>query len=526
MNTDTPSIADALPSFLRTPEPYPDESPMGYVLRVAEHNCYESPNWILRLAGLDPPAFEKRCRGLGALSVDAGLERFMGLFAHQLCVLVETLVVKDAGGGESRIPRSTIPAVALRPRYRKVCPECLRERSYCRSSWDLVCVTACPTHRAVLLDACPACQRRVGWNRPGVSVCRCRYDWRDHPTVPIEDAQMLATTLLMRAVDGIGTGAGDAQQRCDPAGGLPLGDRCRVLLALAPLAVVAGQSGHLARGVSNTERHEAMEFAARVLTPWPSNFHRFCEQIVSKGSRFALANRLDRLATRDSLAFLRIEFDRHIDTRRLIPADVARLELDRNAPGSALPKSAGPVRILRVEPDTSAEWGDRERRKEVRATGARLPPKAQVARTLGIRDEQLDEAIAAECLTVASGPDIDGFSEGRLDTGAVSDLFDRFDHLAEPPPGRYLAPYFAHEYLRLDQVAARLHEEHVEFGAWLCAVLDGRITPYRCLPRARGRSTPLLSKFAFFRGALADYIKRRQSKRKAGVPRPRHSSDE
>ena len=76
---------------------------MGYVLRIAEHNRYDSPNWILRLAGLDPPAFEKRCRGLGAASVDAGFERFTGLFDHRLCVLVETLVVNDGRGGESWI---------------------------------------------------------------------------------------------------------------------------------------------------------------------------------------------------------------------------------------------------------------------------------------------------------------------------------------------------------------------------------------------------------------------------------------
>ena len=38
--------------LLRTPPPLPDESLMGYILRLSELNYYESPRWILDLAGL------------------------------------------------------------------------------------------------------------------------------------------------------------------------------------------------------------------------------------------------------------------------------------------------------------------------------------------------------------------------------------------------------------------------------------------------------------------------------------------
>jgi hypothetical protein len=38
--------------LLRTPTPYEDESLAGYILRLANKNYYESPNWILQLAGL------------------------------------------------------------------------------------------------------------------------------------------------------------------------------------------------------------------------------------------------------------------------------------------------------------------------------------------------------------------------------------------------------------------------------------------------------------------------------------------
>jgi hypothetical protein len=38
--------------LLRTPSPQPDESLMGYILRLSETNYYETPKWILDLAGL------------------------------------------------------------------------------------------------------------------------------------------------------------------------------------------------------------------------------------------------------------------------------------------------------------------------------------------------------------------------------------------------------------------------------------------------------------------------------------------
>ena len=40
------------PLLLRTPPPYEDESLAGYLIRLAQSNYYPSPNWILRLAGL------------------------------------------------------------------------------------------------------------------------------------------------------------------------------------------------------------------------------------------------------------------------------------------------------------------------------------------------------------------------------------------------------------------------------------------------------------------------------------------
>src|SRR6266508_3149351 len=51
-NLTVSKAARAGEQLLRSPAPQPDESLMGYILRLAESNYYETPKWILDLAGL------------------------------------------------------------------------------------------------------------------------------------------------------------------------------------------------------------------------------------------------------------------------------------------------------------------------------------------------------------------------------------------------------------------------------------------------------------------------------------------
>jgi hypothetical protein len=62
-NLTVSKAARAGEQLLRSPAPQPDESLMGYILRLAESNCYETPKWILELAGL------LTCAGNGALGI-------------------------------------------------------------------------------------------------------------------------------------------------------------------------------------------------------------------------------------------------------------------------------------------------------------------------------------------------------------------------------------------------------------------------------------------------------------------------
>lgn len=65
-------------------------------------------------------------------------------------------------------------AHSLRITVPQVCPVCIRELGYCQASWDLMAMTACPHHRALLVDRCAGCKQYLSWNRPAVEICTCK----------------------------------------------------------------------------------------------------------------------------------------------------------------------------------------------------------------------------------------------------------------------------------------------------------------------------------------------------------------
>lgn len=59
-----------------------------------------------------------------------------------------------------------------------VCPKCLSEDAYLRSTWTLAECGVCHRHRCQLVNECPACENPLQYNRRNIELCRCGYDLR------------------------------------------------------------------------------------------------------------------------------------------------------------------------------------------------------------------------------------------------------------------------------------------------------------------------------------------------------------
>jgi excisionase family DNA binding protein len=265
--------------------PHSDESLLGYLIRLTELNSYDTPSWILQLAGMGSYvrkgsiAFDA-CLDLAALARLTGVtEKRLGALMHR-CTTSRKNVF-----GDCYVFGTAVPRIAIRVHRPKVCPACLREYGYLRQLWDLTIVTTCPLHKCLLQDECPNCRRALSRTRSNLSVCKCEYDWRQISLSPVEEAELEVTKRV--------------HSLCNLPGGLecfsesiefnPLSD-LKLSELLSAVFFVASQycsasSFHRKKkmiakfggSMKNGDIHSFLSKAVTVFRDWPSNYFSFLE---------------------------------------------------------------------------------------------------------------------------------------------------------------------------------------------------------------------------------------------------------
>ena len=152
-------------------DPLPRESPRGYLCRVAQEHGYCGPLSLAQIAGLPTSGLER----------DDSVKQI----AHVLRLEPEewqAMYYRHIGGRNRFEQRSfygqRISDDDLNYDRPRICPRCLKQRPIWWAVWDLGLVTTCPIHRCQLVNQCPACKRRLAWQRPSVHKCRCGLDLR------------------------------------------------------------------------------------------------------------------------------------------------------------------------------------------------------------------------------------------------------------------------------------------------------------------------------------------------------------
>lgn len=243
-------------------EPDPDESCMGWALRVAEANFLMSPWHVFRAAGVQPLY-------VGILRFDAEkLARFVGVDERQL----QAIGCADTSRRAARVVFRG--HVVSRSRVRnwtpQFCPQCVAERGLARGVWDLHLVSACTRHRLLLVDRCPGCARRVSWYRPTVGVCKCGTALGTAARRPASDADVAVSAAIEAAL----TGSVDAWTAC-----FGTANAAVTRWAATPLNHVLVSIRELARLADDVsartpicERTRIVQGAGPVILGWPQSF--------------------------------------------------------------------------------------------------------------------------------------------------------------------------------------------------------------------------------------------------------------
>lgn len=513
--------------LLRTPVPQPDESLMGYLLRLAEANHYDSPKWILDLAGLKISSLDEGWRRLCQTRVDFTLFRQLtGLTQPEVEELQHEIVSEEEYDYNSRDAHRTVPVDAIRFSHPKVCPDCLRENNYCRKLWDLLVITVCPLHQTVMMDKCPCCNRKISWNRKGTSECRCGYDWRDAETSRLERSEFRATEWLMRSPTSALSQGVSARKEDVPIRRLSFNDLSRVLRCLAEFLPVGEAKLRLHSGLENDLCHVALEKAAAVLEDWPAGFRRFCEQSLLETTWPDLASCLNRLAGRDTLAFLRVALEEYLEylsqlpnppildliERRFLPPDKARGRLGLGRQGFEILLTTGKLRVTSGVNDPDTLLVDEKSIRDLLDRRKWMLTIEQAACVLGISANELRDLTDHGCLEVASGPKLDGFPDARMEKSAIIGLYNRLERRAEPAKECILFASLSDDLIEQEEVRELLNVRNLSFGEWLQASLNGEVSPLKLLPLVghefNGYS---LNHFAFRKEQFERYVKERCS---------------
>ncbi|MBY0420524.1 MAG: TniQ family protein [Pararheinheimera sp.] len=182
------------------PRPLPNESFVGYVMRVGLHNGRYTIACISNAVGMQ---FDLRT----CLPDGKAHSKFVAKLAGMLRLEATDLE------GRFRQPEQNMKVQDrmikdIRFRNVKFCPFCLSDNGFFSSLWENSCATHCATHQVQLIDKCPECEHRFNqWNANYHLLCiHCGCSWSQldrrkfHSEVPLYQMVALSKPHALTAL--------------------------------------------------------------------------------------------------------------------------------------------------------------------------------------------------------------------------------------------------------------------------------------------------------------------------------------
>lgn len=250
--------------LVRTPLHFPNESLLGYLLRVSEANGYDTPWHVFRLAGLNQSEMQSPNLPLALLApvLNSDTEELASLaYVSSGPAPSFKILGHDLGkSGKENYLRLRRPAF---------CPHCVQEKGYIEAFWDLSAAVACPDHHCPPIRHCHECGETIRWLRPGLLRCRCGANLSDASamgmsTPTVELMGLLRAKLSRTPLREQPNTSGFPVEALEP---IPMQAMMRMLLSL-------GEQCLQSRGVNAPELAAAFVAASTVLSDWPRGYHR------------------------------------------------------------------------------------------------------------------------------------------------------------------------------------------------------------------------------------------------------------
>jgi TniQ len=254
----------------RTPGPYSNESPAGYLLRLAAANGYVGTSVLVEI-------MEERAGHVLTPGWDYGkLQSLLG--PRQ--ILPSDFGYRPVGSyvrGAVSLMGHSLYSRHLGITKARICTQCIEEIGYMPAVWDLKAYVACPIHGCMMLKRCGSCGVRILTNRPAPLQCRCGADLRHTKVEPAPRSLIALMEVLHAKVMGQGECLVTAYSAGLPIDALlacELDILCKIIVMGATLFSWMQNSIRAPR--KTTEIVKYLPQVGELFSCWPHNFYKFC----------------------------------------------------------------------------------------------------------------------------------------------------------------------------------------------------------------------------------------------------------
>jgi hypothetical protein len=504
---------------------------VGYLLRLATLNRYDTLSWILQLAQIKRYVQSKLSFAFDISLNLTPLLKLTGVDKEKLAALLYSSADNLRNTvGDYLVFGSPVPQYMIRLSYPKICPECLRETGYIRKLWELSPITTCPLHRCLLLDECPNCRKRLTWSRPEIGRCRCRFSWHEYKSPLVTDCELQVTRQIYLLCDQtVPLDVDGASQTANPLRHLELKHLLSALFFIASQfkGIVDTKGKHLAPSARNAETHMLLCKAWTVFEYWPNNFFNFLNwrraQVAKSRSASGLLrdfseykSALYQQLISNQLDFIRVAFEEYLanhwaggytsqlkridknsrqdckyasrrEAKQLLKVGVQSIDqLIAVGKLKAIVRKQGKAKLILIERASLLEFkGDLDQSLYLK----------QVQGLLGLSHRRLLELVACGLLNPLRGPTVDGCSDWRFREKEVEDLLDKIKKTI-----RSSAPIEAEDTVSFLMAFRKLNRAHIAMGQFIKDIFTGEVYPCEVSSKTG------LDAFQFSKRLIAEYV--------------------
>jgi hypothetical protein len=251
--------------LVRHPPPHLTESLFGYVVRLTEANGYASPRDLYRLAGMN---------GNEISASNFCCSKFAAIANHPASCL-ERIAFKSSQSESSTrcLLGNRVGANDLNLTGARACPDCVVEKGFIEAHWHIDLMVACPIHERAAVWYCPKCKNRLSWMRSGLLTCRCGAPFQPPSDSVFFQPELRLLEIIRRKALGDRTLHKDA---CMPERQFAT---MSLQSGLSLIRFLGNQRLMASRSKGPKTARPILQAAAKVLTEWPTNFHKLLHDL-------------------------------------------------------------------------------------------------------------------------------------------------------------------------------------------------------------------------------------------------------